>query len=188
MERVHTKCNYESVRFANPLVVESFMLCSLICGKLAENAIYLFILFTRKFASSLHPRAASSLPIMTDINVLTVTASELEAKLNGNFITSRQLVKLYLNQIAKYNGYLKAVIAVAPEDLLDKTAAKLDAERAAGNVRGPLHGIPILLKVLNSCSNIYLDRYHSNMCYPFRTTSPPSQSWGCPLPAAVLRL
>ncbi|KAK4067541.1 hypothetical protein Trihar35433_6101 [Trichoderma harzianum] len=83
---------------------------------------------------------------MTDINVLTVTASELEAKLNDNSITSRQLVKLYLSQIAKYNGYLKAVIAVAPEELLDKTAAGLDAERAAGNVRGPLHGIPILLK------------------------------------------
>ncbi|KAL6802226.1 amidase family protein [Trichoderma sp. SZMC 28012] len=83
---------------------------------------------------------------MTDINVLTVTASELEAKLNDNSITSRQLVKLYLSQIAKYNGYLKAVIAVTSEDLLDKTAAKLDAERAAGNVRGPLHGIPILLK------------------------------------------
>ncbi|PTB56454.1 hypothetical protein M431DRAFT_79828 [Trichoderma harzianum CBS 226.95] len=83
---------------------------------------------------------------MADINVLTVTASELEAKLNGNSITSRQLVKLYLSQIAKYNGYLKAVIAVAPEELLGETAARLDAERAAGNVRGPLHGIPILLK------------------------------------------
>lgn len=93
---------------------------------------------------------------MTDITVLTVTASELEAKLNDNSITSRQLVKLYLSQISKYNGYLKAVIAVAPEELLDKTAAKLDAERAAGNVRGPLHGIPILLKVLNSRSNIYI--------------------------------
>lgn len=92
---------------------------------------------------------------MTDINVLTVTASELEAKLNDNSITSRQLVKLYLSQIAKYNGYLKAVIAVAPEELLDRTAAGLDAERAAGNVRGPLHGIPILLKVLNSLPNFY---------------------------------
>ncbi|KAH0524975.1 hypothetical protein TsFJ059_007409 [Trichoderma semiorbis] len=83
---------------------------------------------------------------MTDINVLTVTASELGFKLNDNSITSRQLVKLYLSQIAKYNGYLKAVIAVASEELLDKTAAGLDAERAAGNVRGPLHGIPIILK------------------------------------------
>lgn len=95
---------------------------------------------------------------MTDINVLTVTASELEAKLNDNSITSWQLVKLYLSQIAKYNGYLKAVIAVTPEELLDKTAARLDAERAAGSVRGPLHGIPILLKVLNSHSNIYTSK------------------------------
>ncbi|KAL7946394.1 amidase family protein [Trichoderma barbatum] len=82
----------------------------------------------------------------SNLNLLTVTASELEVKLNDKSVTSRQLVKLYLSQIAKYNGYLKAVIAVAPDDLLDKTAAELDAERATGNIRGPLHGIPILLK------------------------------------------
>ncbi|KAF9770120.1 hypothetical protein IL306_012372 [Fusarium sp. DS 682] len=80
------------------------------------------------------------------IDVLTATASELETKLAENSINSRQLVKLYLDQIHQYNGYLKAVIATAPEGLLDKTAAKLDQERIEGHVRGPLHGIPILVK------------------------------------------
>lgn len=87
---------------------------------------------------------------MSDINLLTATASELQAKLTDNSITSRELVKLCLNQIARYNGYLKAVIAVAPEELLDKTAAALDRERSQGHIRGPLHGLPILLKVLFS--------------------------------------
>ncbi|KAM0260406.1 hypothetical protein ACHAQJ_002808 [Trichoderma viride] len=82
----------------------------------------------------------------TNIDLLTATATELETKLADKSTTSRQLVKLYLDHIARYNGYLKAVIAVAPEDLLDRTAAELDAERAKGNVRGPLHGIPILIK------------------------------------------
>ncbi|KAK2597377.1 hypothetical protein QQS21_006001 [Conoideocrella luteorostrata] len=82
----------------------------------------------------------------TSINPLNATASDLQAELASSSVTSRQLVKLYLNQIARYNGYLKAVIAVAPEELLDETAARLDEERAKGNVRGPLHGVPILVK------------------------------------------
>ncbi|KAM3443914.1 hypothetical protein MY4824_000362 [Beauveria thailandica] len=81
-----------------------------------------------------------------NINPLTATASQLQAKLTCKSVTSQQLVKLYLAHIAKYNGYLKAVIAVAPEDLLNRAAAKLDDERVNGHVRGPLHGIPILVK------------------------------------------
>lgn len=81
------------------------------------------------------------------IDPLTVSASELQDKLAGKQVTSRQLVKLYLDQIAKYDGTFKAIIATAPRDLLDETASKLDAERDQGRVRGPLHGIPIVLKV-----------------------------------------
>ena len=82
-----------------------------------------------------------------DINLLTATASDVQALLTAGSITSQELVKLYVDQIAKYDGYLKAVIAVTPEHLLHKAAAKLDDERTNGNVRGPLHGIPILIKV-----------------------------------------
>ncbi|KAF5230431.1 hypothetical protein FAUST_9824 [Fusarium austroamericanum] len=80
------------------------------------------------------------------INLLTATASELQTRLADNSTTSHHLVKIYLDQIRHYNGYLKAVIATAPEDLLNKTAAALDQERIQGHVRGPLHGIPILVK------------------------------------------
>ncbi|KAK5659422.1 hypothetical protein OQA88_623 [Cercophora sp. LCS_1] len=68
----------------------------------------------------------------TDINLLTATASELQARLGSSSITSQQLVKLYVDQISQYNGYLKA--------------KELDDERASGHVRSPLHGIPILIK------------------------------------------
>lgn len=82
------------------------------------------------------------------INPLTATAAELQAKLTDNSITSQQLVKIYLDQIARHNDYLKAVIATVPEELVDKVATKLDEERASGRIRGPLHGIPFLVKVL----------------------------------------
>jgi amidase len=86
-------------------------------------------------------------PLTMPINPLTATATELQAKLTAEAVTSKQLVDLYLGQIARHNNYLKAVIAIAPKDLLYRRASELDKERADGVVRGPLHGIPILLKV-----------------------------------------
>jgi amidase len=81
------------------------------------------------------------------INLLTATASELQARLSSGSTTSKQLLALYLDQIAKNNGYLKAVIAVAPQNTLAKAATRLDEERIKDQIRGPLHGIPILVKV-----------------------------------------
>lgn len=74
------------------------------------------------------------------INLLTATAADLQARLAGNSITSKELVSTYLSQIAKHNDYLKAVIATTPEDLLNQRATELDNERTNGTVRGPLHG------------------------------------------------
>ena len=80
-------------------------------------------------------------------NPLTATAADLQERLNNGSITSKEIVKQYLSQIERYNGYLNAVIATTPEDLLYQRASELDDERANGSVRGPLHGIPILIKV-----------------------------------------
>ncbi|KUJ15904.1 amidase signature enzyme [Mollisia scopiformis] len=48
--------------------------------------------------------------------------------------------------ISTHNPYLRAVIQLAPEALLLDTARKLDEERTSHGSRGPLHGIPILVK------------------------------------------
>ncbi|KAK4444219.1 amidase signature domain-containing protein [Podospora aff. communis PSN243] len=77
----------------------------------------------------------------SSINLLTATASELQAELCNGSITSKQLVKLYLDQISKYNGYLKAVTAVVQEDILTRRAEALDNKRAQGMTHGPLHGM-----------------------------------------------
>lgn len=81
------------------------------------------------------------------LDPLTATAADLQERLSQSTTTSRELVKLYLDQIAKYNGYYRAVIATAPEETLVKIAEDLDVERQRGALRGPLHGIPILIKV-----------------------------------------
>ncbi len=50
----------------------------------------------------------------------------------------------YLTRIAKYEDKLNAIITVNPNALA--IADSLDRERAAGRIRGPLHGIPVALK------------------------------------------
>ncbi|MBI4477986.1 MAG: amidase [Acidobacteria bacterium] len=93
------------------------------------------------------PRARSfeSSSRSTDFyDVREKTIRQLQADLTAGVITSRQLVEHYLDRIETYEDTLNAVISINPRAVQD--ADILDAERAAGIVRGPLHGIPIALK------------------------------------------
>ena len=72
---------------------------------------------------------------------------EQQAAMRAGTLTSETLVKDYLARIAaldRSGPRLNAVIALNPHALAD--ARHADAERKAGHVRGPLHGIPVLLK------------------------------------------
>ncbi|KAK3345811.1 amidase signature domain-containing protein [Lasiosphaeria hispida] len=85
------------------------------------------------------------------VDLLTITATELQRLLTGQAITSVEIVQLYLAQIAKHNHAglkLNAVISVADEEAVLEQARRLDVERLGGKLRGPLHGVPILLKDL----------------------------------------
>jgi amidase len=87
------------------------------------------------------PRAQGS------FSVVEKTIPELQAAMQAGTVTSRDLVTMYLARIKAYDQdgpKLNAMIALNPK-ALDEAAA-LDAERKAGRVRGPLHGIPIVVK------------------------------------------
>ena len=73
--------------------------------------------------------------------------AQLQADLARGAVSSQALVRAYLTRIAaidRSGPALHSIIAVNPHALADARA--LDAERRAGNVRGPLHGIPVLIK------------------------------------------
>lgn len=75
------------------------------------------------------------------------TIDDLQRRMAAGELTAHVLTSAYLQRIAEIDQagpMLNSVIEVNPEAL--DIAATLDAERRAGNVRGPLHGIPILLK------------------------------------------
>jgi amidase len=69
---------------------------------------------------------------------------EMRTAMTEKRLTSRELVRQYLIRIALYDHRLHAALAVNPRALDE--AEVLDRERAAGKLRGPLHGIPIALK------------------------------------------
>jgi amidase len=76
-----------------------------------------------------------------------VTIGELQAGLRDGRFTARDLVEHYLERIAavdRAGPSLRSVLETNPGALA--IAEQLDAERKAGRVRGPLHGIPVLVK------------------------------------------
>ncbi len=79
--------------------------------------------------------------------LLSKSVAELGAMMRSGAVTSRELTQRYLARIAqmdKTGVALNAVIELNPDALA--IADQRDAERKAGNARGPLHGIPVLIK------------------------------------------
>ena len=75
------------------------------------------------------------------------TIADLQSRMAKGSETARSLTQKYLDRIADLNtkGHgLRAVIETNPDALT--IADALDQERRAGKVRGPLHGIPVLIK------------------------------------------
>src|SRR5262245_39294569 len=83
----------------------------------------------------------------TSFDLEEATIADLQKRMQTGQDTSRSIVQKYLARIEAIdrNGpALHSVIETNPEALT--IADGLDAERKAGRVRGPLHGIPVLLK------------------------------------------
>ncbi len=87
---------------------------------------------------------------MGPFDPFTASASDLQALLSAGELNSSTVVEVYLKRIAADDGYLRSVVQTAPTDVLDREIKRLDEERASGKVRGPLHGIPFLIKVGSS--------------------------------------
>ena len=77
-------------------------------------------------------------------HLVEATIPEMRAAMAAGRLTSRALVSQYLVRLAIYEDRLHAAIVVNPRALDE--ADRLDRERAAGALRGPLHGIPVALK------------------------------------------
>jgi amidase len=87
------------------------------------------------------------LKLLSEEWLIEATIDEMQEKMNNGELTSKDLVLMYLNRIAKFDQQgpkINSVLEINPDAL--QIAAALDAERKVNGQRGPLHGIPVLIK------------------------------------------
>ena len=80
-------------------------------------------------------------------DVLELSATDARVRLAAGTLSARALTEASLARVAAIDSagpQLRAVIEIAPDALA--VADRLDAEREAGRLRGPLHGLPVLIK------------------------------------------
>jgi Asp-tRNA(Asn)/Glu-tRNA(Gln) amidotransferase A subunit family amidase len=92
-------------------------------------------------------RNAHAQSAVDSLTLMEATISQLQAALVSGTISSRDLVAMYLARIEAYDKQgpsLNAISVINPKALDE--AGKMDSERKVGKMRGPLHGIPIIVK------------------------------------------
>lgn len=93
---------------------------------------------------------SSRMAALTTVELLTFDTIALQERLAAGRLSSVDLVKQCLHQIETHDRRglgLNAMISVVPRPILMARSKELDQERSNGQTRGPLHGIPMLVKV-----------------------------------------
>ena len=88
--------------------------------------------------------ASPSFASAKSFDVQEATIASLQVAMQKGEITARDLVMQYTARIGTHDKQANSIIELNPDAL--EIASGLDAERKAGKVRGPLHGIPVVLK------------------------------------------
>src|SRR5438552_6455768 len=107
-------------------------------------ALLVPVLFSILAAAQTSPAPARRVALPHGFSVVEATITDMQRAMASGRVTSRELVRQYLTRIGTYEPVLHAVLAVNADALAE--ADRLDRERARGQVRGPLHGIPVALK------------------------------------------
>lgn len=84
-------------------------------------------------------------------DIYTTSVTQVQQMFASESLRSEDIVNAYMDQIDKhnFNGMnLRGLITVAPRSLALKQARNLDNERKSTGSRGPMHGIPVVVKVV----------------------------------------
>ncbi len=109
-----------------------------------KSTIIILIIFSFAFNHCLN---AQGPPPKKPIQLEELTIAQIQKKYQTGEFTIQQVVQTYLNRINEIdqNGpALKSIIMANPDAM--KIATELDKELKAGKSRGPMHGIPVILK------------------------------------------
>ncbi|KAK8061838.1 hypothetical protein PG994_008204 [Apiospora phragmitis] len=94
------------------------------------------------------------LPKCKGIEIADLPVEALQELMTDGRLTSRDLVECYLARIEQTNNYIHSISETNPDAL--SIAEAMDTERRLGNTRGPMHGIPFLVK-----DNFFTDDKHN---------------------------
>jgi len=101
--------------------------------------------------------------------IVKATATQLQNQLQSGLLTSVQIIESYLVHIDNHNQNgmkVNALIAVMPREIALAKARELDEERKHGKVRGPFHGIPIIVKdVIMTEPSLGMDTTCGALCF-----------------------
>lgn len=139
-----------------------FLDCSLICELINKMNRRKFLINTSVIGLSTTALAATSFSLQAsesksntdilgniadDFQLNESTIDQLQMLMQDGKLTSKSITEMYLKRIAdldKKGPAINAIIELNPDAL--KIAESLDLERKKGKVRGPMHGIPVLIK------------------------------------------
>ncbi len=91
------------------------------------------------------PLASAWSPVSLRDPLIHSSASSLANAIRTKQVSSVEVVRAYLDRIEEVNTKLNAVVQLVPDRALDE-ARRADADLARGEIRGPLHGVPMTLK------------------------------------------
>ena len=81
----------------------------------------------------------------TENPIISSSASELAAAIRSKKLSSKEIVEAHLERIAAVNPKLNAIVQLTA-DTARKEAEEADAAIARGDIKGPLHGVPMTIK------------------------------------------
>ncbi len=90
----------------------------------------------------------------SETDICFLSAIEMSVLIRSKKISARELMQAHLKQIAKVNSKVNAIITLVPEDELLAKALEADEWMAKGNLTGPMHGLPFLVKDLTETKGI----------------------------------
>jgi len=90
------------------------------------------------------PLSTASAPEALGLGLTELTVQDIQAAYAGGEFTAVELTRAFLARIDQYESHYNALISMNPDALA--TAAALDEEYAARGPRGPLHGVPVVIK------------------------------------------
>ena len=107
---------------------------------------------TQENSLTLFPEEIDAIP--SDAESIAFASVKQQARwMTTGQISSRELTEIYLERIGRYGDLLECFVTVTP-DLARAQADQADRERATGQIRGPLHGIPYGVKDLLDTTDI----------------------------------